>query len=47
MFTGVQVTRTIRHVLSESIAKDLTSRRIDKTWQSFDESGALTRDVRF
>jgi uncharacterized RDD family membrane protein YckC len=38
---------TVRHVLSESHVKDSRPRRIDKTWQSFDESGRLTRDIQF
>jgi uncharacterized RDD family membrane protein YckC len=36
----------VRHVLVQSSAKNSKSGRIDATWQSFDETGALTRDVR-
>jgi uncharacterized RDD family membrane protein YckC len=36
-----------RHILSESFSKDSMPRHVEKTWQSFDESGALTRDLKF
>jgi uncharacterized RDD family membrane protein YckC len=37
----------VREVLTDSSVKDSRPRRREKTWQSFDESGALTRDIKF